>query len=225
MRFICAFLFLLLYSSVYSQDVTQRKILDDGTMVKFYSNGDMEIRFSEGKAIVSTYITEDGEVKTEYSREKTGDDQEPPDDGNDQDLQDERRIQAPGEAEALLSADLSQLDDSTRQVFKRARMQYFNYFIEGYKHRQNVFHWQLLSSKIIFIVVVLLVFSGIIFAAIQFYDGLKNSLRQTSQTTTFEAGKGGLKVSSPILGVIILVISLVFFYLYLVYVYPIKEIF
>jgi hypothetical protein len=194
-------------------------------MVKFYSNGDMEIRFSEGKAIVSTYITEDGEVKTEYSREKTGDDQEPPDDGNDQDLQDERRIQAPGEAEALLSADLSQLDDSTRQVFKRARMQYFNYFIEGYKHRQNVFHWQLLSSKIIFIVVVLLVFSGIIFAAIQFYDGLKNSLRQTSQTTTFEAGKGGLKVSSPILGVIILVISLVFFYLYLVYVYPIKEIF
>jgi hypothetical protein len=104
-------------------------------------------------------------------------------------------------------------------------MQYFNYFIEGYKHRQNVFHWQLLSSKIIFIVVVLLVFSGIIFAAIQFYDGLKNSLRQTSQTTTFEAGKGGLKVSSPILGVIILVISLVFFYLYLVYVYPIKEIF
>ena len=225
MRFICAFLFLLLYSSAYSQDVTQRKILDDGTMVKFYSNGDMEIRFSEGKAIVSTYITEDGEVKTEYSSEKTGDDQGPPDDGKDQDLQDERRIQAPAEAEALLSADLSQLDDSTRQVFKRARMQYFNYFIEGYKHRQNVFHWQLLSSKIIFIVVVLLVFSGIIFAAIQFYDGLKNSLRQTSQTTTFEAGKGGLKVSSPILGVIILVISLVFFYLYLVYVYPIKEIF
>ena len=225
MRLIFVFFLLVLSYSAYSQDVTQRKILDDGTMVKFYSNGDMEIRFSEGKAIVSTYITEDGEVKTEYSSEKTGDDQGPPDDGKDQDLQDERRIQAPAEAEALLSADLSQLDDSTRQVFKRARMQYFNYFIEGYKHRQNVFHWQLLSSKIIFIVVVLLVFSGIIFAAIQFYDGLKNSLRQTSQTTTFEAGKGGLKVSSPILGVIILVISLVFFYLYLVYVYPIKEIF
>jgi hypothetical protein len=34
----------------------------------------------------------------------------------------------------------------------------------------------------------------------------------------------GLKVSSPVLGVIILVISLAFFYLYLVYVYPISEI-
>jgi hypothetical protein len=31
-------------------------------------------------------------------------------------------------------------------------------------------------------------------------------------------------VSSPVLGVIILVISLGFFYLYLVYVYPISEI-
>ena len=225
MRFIFLFLFLLLSYIINSQEVTQRKILDDGTMVKFYSNGDMEIRFSEGKAIVSTYITETGEVKTEYSGKKTGDGQEPPGNGEDQNIQEDQRIQAPAEAEALLSADLSQLDDTTRQVFKRARMQYFNYFIEGYKHRQNVFHWQLLSSKIIFIVVVLLVFSGIIFAAIQFYDGLKNTLRQNSQTTTFEAGKGGLKVSSPILGVIILVISLVFFYLYLVYVYPIKEIF
>ena len=215
MRFIILFLFLLFFSNTYSQDVTQRKILGDGTMVKFYSNGDMEIRFAEGKAIVSAYITEEGEVRTEYSSE-TKDGQEQLDSGEDQDIQDDKRIRAPAEAEALLSADLSQLDDTTRQVFKRARMQYFNYFIEGYKHRQNVFHWQLLSSKIIFIVVVLLVFSGIIFAAIQFYDGLKNSLKQTSQATTFEAEKGGLKVSSPILGVIILVISLVFFYLYLV---------
>jgi len=38
-----------------------------------------------------------------------------------------------------------------------------------------------------------------------------------------ELGQTGLKVSSPVLGVIILVISLAFFYLYLVYVYPIGE--
>ena len=225
MRLIFVFLLLLLFASTYSQEVTQRKILDDGTMVKFYSNGDMEILFPEGKAIVSTYISEDGEVNTEYRSEKKKNKQGQSDAGEDQDIQEDKRIQAPAEAEALLSVDLSQLDDSTRQVFKRARMQYFNYFIEGYKHRQNVFHWQLLSSKIIFIVVVILVFSGIIFAAIQFHDGLKNLPKQTSQTTSLEAGKSGVKVSSPILGVIILVISLIFFYLYLVYLYPIKEIF
>jgi hypothetical protein len=35
----------------------------------------------------------------------------------------------------------------------------------------------------------------------------------------------GIKVSSPVLGVVILVISLAFFYFYLVYVYPIENIF
>jgi hypothetical protein len=45
------------------------------------------------------------------------------------------------------------------------------------------------------------------------------------EPTELEISKSGVKVSSPILGVIILVISLAFFYLYLVYVYPIEEIF
>lgn len=40
-----------------------------------------------------------------------------------------------------------------------------------------------------------------------------------------ELSTSGIKVSSPVLGVIILALSLAFFYLYLVYVYPIKEIF
>ena len=43
--------------------------------------------------------------------------------------------------------------------------------------------------------------------------------------TSFSASATGISVSSPVLGVIILVISLAFFYLYLVYVYPISELF
>jgi hypothetical protein len=43
--------------------------------------------------------------------------------------------------------------------------------------------------------------------------------------TQFEANFKGIKVSSPVLGVIILTLSLLFFYLYLVYVYPITEVF
>lgn len=42
--------------------------------------------------------------------------------------------------------------------------------------------------------------------------------------TSLEAGRGGIKVSSPVLGVIILIISFLFFYMYLVHVYPISEI-
>jgi len=42
--------------------------------------------------------------------------------------------------------------------------------------------------------------------------------------TTIEAGTTGFNVSSPVLGVILLAISLMLFCLYLVHVYPIDEI-
>lgn len=41
--------------------------------------------------------------------------------------------------------------------------------------------------------------------------------------TKIEASLQGIKVSSPVLGVIILIISLLFFYLYLIFVYPVKD--
>lgn len=49
-------------------------------------------------------------------------------------------------------------------------------------------------------------------------------LPAASLQTSLEAGSGGIKVSSPVLGVIILVLSFLFFYLYLLHVYPIREI-
>lgn len=123
------------------------------------------------------------------------------------------------------------------------------YYVFGMTHRKKVFEWNLQSSKITFWVVVFLVITGILFAGIQFYIALKeiaftkkntpaNDTAETrlkaneaappgtafeSLKTQLEAGKDGVKLSSPVLGVIILVISLLFFYLYLAYVYPIQE--
>ena len=48
---------------------------------------------------------------------------------------------------------------------------------------------------------------------------------EKGEVTELEASVKGIKVSSPVLGVIILVISLLFFYLYLAFVYPIQEVF
>lgn len=126
-----------------------------------------------------------------------------------------------------------------------------DYYLFGMMHRKKVFEWNLQSSRIAFWVVVFLVMMGILFAGIQFYIALKEmayakrgvpssetgeapSKAQDATTPTaafeslktqLEAGKDGIKLSSPVLGVIILVISLLFFYLYLAYVYPIQEIF
>lgn len=139
--------------------------------------------------------------------------------------------------------------DSTMVMIERLsrydtvlKAQLYDYYRFGMEHRKKSFNWNLLSSKITFWVVILLVFSGIAFAGIQFYISLKersakqNPLQPQKITvenkdaygefnTQLEASAKGIKISSPVLGVIILVISLLFFYLYLAYVYPIQETF
>ncbi len=113
----------------------------------------------------------------------------------------------------------SDFDSLTRARYLESYQEYYKYRVTGFQHRQKVFKWQLTSSKIIFTVVVLLVLMGIIFSGLQFRKGSIES------KTELEVSKMGLKVSSSILGVIVLVISLLFFYLYLVHIYPIQEIF
>jgi hypothetical protein len=119
-------------------------------------------------------------------------------------------------------------DSLSKVKYQAALQEYYDYHISGLKHRSKVFRWQLFSSKIIFIVVIILVFAGIYFAAVQFYIGLKHvkgKLPDYNDRTEITASMKEIKVSSPVLGVIILVISLAFFYLYLVHVFPIEDIF
>ncbi len=120
-------------------------------------------------------------------------------------------------------------DPSTQAKYLAALQEYYGYRIAGLQHRRAVFKWQLFSAKVLFVVVQVLVCAGIYFAAVQFHRGLgrKSGPRtgEGEERTEFVASVKGIKVSSPVLGVVILVISLAFFYLYLVYVYPIEDIF
>jgi len=142
-----------------------------------------------------------------------------------------RREKAEDAAQQSLLPDLVQaagMDPVTHGRYQEALRAYYSYRLEGYVHRQRTFAWQLFSSRVIFWAVLALVVSGIYFAAVQFHVGLRrggSAAQQPSVATLIEASPGGIKVSSPVLGVLILVISLAFFYLYLVFVYPIHEIF
>ncbi len=138
-----------------------------------------------------------------------------------------------------------QVVEQLAQYDTALKRQLYEYYTFGMQHRKNTFRWNLLSSKITFWVVITLVFSGILFAALQFYKSMKGksvvdtktgadvspekvsvaTAGDTTLNTELEANIKGIKVSSPVLGVIILIISLLFFYLYLVYVYPIQETF
>lgn len=112
----------------------------------------------------------------------------------------------------------------TEAAYQKAWQAYYAYRSDGYIHRQRVFEWQDISTKITFAVVVLLVLAGIYFAGVQFHVGMREG-RHTGEPGEVEMSVKGIKVRSPVLGVIVLTISLAFFYLYLVYVYPIENVF
>ena len=104
----------------------------------------------------------------------------------------------------------------------------------GYAYRSRLFEWQLLSSRVIFLVVLVLVACGIYFAWVQFRAALLVTRRGAKEgasppanplATQLEVSAKGVVINSSVLGVIILGLSLAFFYLYLVYVYPIQNVF
>ncbi|HEX3529867.1 MAG TPA: hypothetical protein VH988_22635 [Thermoanaerobaculia bacterium] len=120
--------------------------------------------------------------------------------------------------------ELSSLEPTTREQYEEALRGYYTYRIEGYHHRQKVLEWQLEASKIIFTVVLLVVLAGVYFAAVQFHVGLNHRTKELA-TTEIDASLKGIRISSHVLGVIILALSLAFFYCYLTYVYPVTETF
>jgi hypothetical protein len=170
--------------------------------------------------VVSRRILPDGTTEIRYA------------DGTSRRVSKERLAQSPaseaGGDDNLPSEPPTWLrDPETSAAFRAALREYYAYRTSGLQHRRRVFEWQLQSSKVIFAAVLILVASGVVFAAIQFYVGLKKTAGPRpgpEHVTELDLSTAGVKVSSPVLGVIILVISLGFFYLYLVYVYPISEI-
>ncbi|MEM6616913.1 MAG: hypothetical protein AAF619_10310 [Pseudomonadota bacterium] len=116
------------------------------------------------------------------------------------------------------------LDADGLQAQRDAFRGYYQYRIDGYAHRGAVFRWQLQSGQIIFGLVIIIVALGMYFSWTQFHHGLQRGKDVEASTVEISVGSG-IKVTSPVLGVIILALSLGFFYLYLVHVYPIEEIF
>ncbi|MCP4992950.1 MAG: hypothetical protein GY934_04060 [Gammaproteobacteria bacterium] len=110
-------------------------------------------------------------------------------------------------------------DSKTQVICWDAYREGLAYYKRGLLHRTDAIKWQHISTQIIFFTVLFLVGSGIYFAWVQFKNGTGSQ-----ENNEIEISMQGIKVSSPVLGVIILVLSLAFFYLYLRYVYPINEI-
>lgn len=118
---------------------------------------------------------------------------------------------------------LTTLSPDVADSYLTALKAQYDYKTQGFGHRSKVFAWQYYSSIVIFGMVVMLVAAGFYFSWVQFRRDLMVP-GTGGESTELELSAQGIKIQSSILGVIILVVSLAFLYLYLVYVYPISEI-
>jgi len=125
---------------------------------------------------------------------------------------------------------LSNVQMSRDSAFYEYQKATYIYFQKSLKHREDTYRWQYDSALWIFWTVITVVFLGLLFSAIHFYislitarSNIKSKKSGKEQPTEVEISSKGVKISSSILGVIILSLSLVFFYLYLAFVYPISE--
>jgi hypothetical protein len=119
-------------------------------------------------------------------------------------------------------------DPKVRAAFIGAQVAYYQTYAETLKHSQAsgryvdmVFAWQVESSRVLFWVVIAIVLSGLLLCWLQFLKGWR---RRPTAAGELEISAGGVKISSPVLGLLVLAISLTFFYLFLFYVYPIRVI-
>lgn len=111
-------------------------------------------------------------------------------------------------------------EDLPDDLRRRMGEDYVEYMREASEHRLVTLWTQYVSSIIILVIVLGIVFFGIMMS----YKQFKQSIDKPAKTTTVKIGQHGIEVSTSIIGIVILLISLVFFYLYLKEVYPISEI-
>lgn len=86
-------------------------------------------------------------------------------------------------------------------------------------HHKRTFTWQYYATIMIFITVMLIVYSGLILSFIHFKNDLKTKQKTENE---IEVGSSGIKLRSSVIGLIILTLSLAFFYLYLTHAFEIE---
>ena len=126
--------------------------------------------------------------------------------------------------------DKSEKDREVHAACLNALEENFTYESERLKHRKWVFRFQLIATNISFLIVVIMVGFGLRFAQIQFSreftrfpsDIMPRDSSVPVPVTDIEISLARIKVSSSILGVIVLGLAMGFFYLYIRYVFPIQ---
>lgn len=133
---------------------------------------------------------------------------------------DDARIAALSQQLRAVSEQLDKLQSEQSKI----ELDYTRNFYDYSKKKNDViielFAWQKHASEILMWVVILLVTSGIGFSGFQLFKA--SSLNAAEAKTSFEIAASRLKITSSVVGLVVLAISVVFFYLFLIEVYRMK---
>ena len=111
--------------------------------------------------------------------------------------------------------------ETAKQRYQDSLLVYYGYDL---KNAKSAFDFQTFTTRFIFWMVIVIVTLGVFFAVINFIQSISLLKKKTGKdvATEFKAGLDGVEIKTSLVGFLILTVSLLFFYLYLKEVYPIK---
>jgi hypothetical protein len=99
----------------------------------------------------------------------------------------------------------------------------YDYEIRLMEYNLRIFEWQRTASTVLLLLVGLLVVAGVGFAGFQLWHAtFSKAARESGSSTDLELSMQKVKVTSSVVGVVVLVLSLAFVYLFLHEVYTMK---
>lgn len=126
------------------------------------------------------------------------------------------------EAVGALSAKLDSASTPLALQRRELAMARYRHAIDLLDHRTAVFRWQLVSSYVVLGIVAVVTLAGLVFSAAQLRNALKLSQPQGNIDLEISASK--VRITSSVVGVVVLTLSIVFLFLFLDRIYEIREI-
>lgn len=111
------------------------------------------------------------------------------------------------------------IDPDLLKAYNQAKKREYNYYTDLMDANVRALFAQQIASYVILILVFLVVVSGVLFSGFQLWKSVSIGVQSNSD---FELSAGKVRVTSSVVGIVVLTISLVFLFIYTQEVYQIK---
>ena len=120
---------------------------------------------------------------------------------------------------AELQQRVTTIDPDLGEAYKQAKKKEYAYYVDLMDANVKAFYAQRIATYVILILVFIVVVSGISFAGFQLWKGV--SAAGVQSNSEFELSASKVRVTSSVVGIVVLTISLVFLFIYTQQVYQV----